>query len=258
MIGRDEEQIDMVSRKRQRVEEDQGYTQGPLDETFGQHSAFPIEQDDDSDVMKYLTSVRQEAESDRCVYFVERKEEEATEDEIGEATMQAVEDIVVGEIELHEAIQWRDNLLHNFLSLKDELKTHISRINQAHNLLVDPLPQTAVAWRKLVFQNTPPTVDLLFNSVDHSTTIKLLIYCTHWLSINIPENLSKWIYMLFLRLENILDHSEVSIVRDLAKKAIKLREKENLTSISKYTMDMVISVVGIYYRQRDLLVYVQS
>lgn len=212
-------------------------TLGPLDEVFGQRSAFGLERDD-SDAMRYLASVRREAENDQCVHFVAaepRRRPVADEAPVAPP---------------HGALaQWQDRLVDSFLALKEELQTQLAR----HDSGPPPvLPQTAAAWRQHVFGGAAPTTAVVF-AMNHATAIKLLIYTTQWLSANTPDNVSRWIYMLFLRIDNLLDRSECAIVRDLAKKAARLRGSPNLTPMSRYTVDMVLCIVARYYRQLDLL-----
>ncbi|CAH2350402.1 hypothetical protein CLIB1423_01S09274 [[Candida] railenensis] len=241
-------------------EDEKTYTQGPLDEIFGQHPAFPLSTDVDiegEDVMKYLAEVRQEAEADRHVHFVERERSVKKEREL--ASQPEINEPRDDPSSAAARLAWKEDLMRAFLLLKEEVDTHKHRIEMVSSSKTYNLPETAASWRKYIFEkNTGPSIELLFNSVDHATAIKLLIYCTQWLSTNTPANLSKWIYMLFLRLDNLLDHSEFAIVRGLAKKAIKLREKPDLSSVSSYTIEMVIVIVGEYYRQRDLLIVLEK
>ncbi|CAK7891743.1 hypothetical protein CAAN1_01S06876 [[Candida] anglica] len=239
---------------------DKQYTQGPLDEIFGQHSAFPVELDGDeesNEVMQYLASVRNEAELDTPVHFVKRSKEKTKDDTIVKQSNEQNSTIDYNTTStIPDEINWQENLLSTFLSLKEEVQIQTILPNSATS---QPLPSSASAWRELIFTSKePPTVRFFFTELDHSTTIKLLIYSTQWLSTNTPSMLSRWIYMLFLRLDNLLDHNECAIVRSLAQKAIKLRTKPNLSPISRYTIDMIITIVGKYYHQKDLLEIFQT
>lgn len=63
------------NEKRHCKSEPAAYTQGPLDEKFGQHRAFPLDGShvgEDASVYAYLASVRKEAEADLPVHFVDR------------------------------------------------------------------------------------------------------------------------------------------------------------------------------------------
>lgn len=72
------------------------------------------------------------------------------------------------------------------------------------------------------------------------------------------ETFGQWIWKLFLKLDNLLEASECSILRELAKTAMKLKSKldESSTvenSIARFTFDMIVVIVGTYYGQSDLL-----
>ena len=66
---------------------------------------------------------------------------------------------------------------------------------------------------------------------------------------------SRWIWIALIRIDNLLDPNECSVIRDLAKKASKLSSKDvdNATPASKYTINMILVLVRNYYGQRDLL-----
>lgn len=259
------------------------HTAGPLDETFGQHAAFPIITTDLEEnghdkyttfqVNNYLHKVRQEAENDKCFHYTDRDKQDIKhthEMEIDEKLSS-----------VHIDKKWSQQLMSKFLSLKQIIKqeTSICQNSKASHFDNMIIPQSASAWRTFILQNLPPSVEFFYAKLDHPTIIKLIIYFTKWLSINTPESLSKWIFIVFLRLDNLLDYTETSIVRDLGKKARKLADKihnneqeerdteddtnkdyvENLanrtpSSIAMYTIDMVLVIVGEYYGQKDLLI----
>lgn len=86
------------------------------------------------------------------------------------------------------------------------------------------------------------------------------MYITRWLSITSRPTLSQWIWKLFLRIDKVLDPNECSVIRDLGKKALTIKSKQlkdenkaTVDSISKYTTDMILVIVGNYYGQSDLL-----
>lgn len=161
--------------------------------------------------------------------------------------------------------------MEEFLRLKEDVEIYLQSLKvqpdqisenqpeaEANTEIPFDIPETATAWRQYIINNPPPSIKFFFLHLNRPTIIKLLIYVSKWLSANSNENLSKWIFLLFLRLDSLLDHIDCSIVRDLAKKAIKIKINTNpqdINDVSKYTIDMVIVIVGEYYRQRDLLVY---
>ncbi|CUM45119.1 uncharacterized protein AC631_00934 [Debaryomyces fabryi] len=261
------------------------FTQGPLDATFGQHAAFPLTQSHEitdpitDSVQSYLETVRREAEKDQCIYFANRDSQESTKNENVDEneTKNETKSLESNRKDPEVAITiienqiWKKELIEEFLHLKEavelyaqSLKLQPSHISEnvseveTYNEIPFDIPQTATAWRQYIMNNHPPPIKFFFIHLNRPTIIKLLIYVTKWLSANSNENLSKWIFLLFLRLDNLLDHIDCSIVRDLAKKAIKIKvntDPQDINDVSNYTIDMVIVIVGEYYRQRDLLVY---
>lgn len=251
------------------------FTHGPLDATFGQHAAFPLTQPDEAtdsltdSVQTYLESVRREAEKDQCIYYAHRSQSPPPEDDENETIDDGKES--AGAISLDNNQIWKTELMEEFLRLKEDVEMYLQLLKvqpgnnsenktetEANTKIPLNIPETATAWRHYIINNPPPSIKFFFLHLNRPTIIKLLIYATKWLSANSNENLSKWIFLLFLRLDNLLDHIDCSIVRDLAKKAIKIKMNTNpqdINDVSKYTIDMVIVIVGEYYRQRDLLVY---
>lgn len=252
------------------------FTQGPLDATFGQHAAFPVPQSDEStdpladSVQSYLESVRREAEKDQCIYYTHRSQNSPPDDNESDTIEDSKEESTVVIPPDNNEI-WKRELMAEFLRLKEEVEIYLQSLKvqpdhisedkpeaEANTEISFDIPETATAWRQYIINNPPPSIKFFFLHLNRPTIIKLLIYATKWLSANSNENLSKWIFLLFLRLDNLLDHIDCSIVRDLAKKAIKIKvntSPQDINDVSKYTIDMVIVIVGEYYRQRDLLVY---
>lgn len=232
-------------RKRQKLEEpeqpEQHYTQGPLDEAFGQHSAFPLDAAEDSEdpVYQYLKSVRQEAQADKPFHFVERASTTETKES-------AQTELIIPQEKVDEIMRAFDALKKD----KTEDLQSDSETEQHYDV-----PESAAVWRKKVFTEQPDPSFL--KSLEHTTIIKLIVYYTKWLLINMPEQLGLWIFTTFLRLDRDLDHREMAIVRDLGKKALKLREKlgdaNDVAPAVEHIIDMTLSIVAVHFRQRDLL-----
>lgn len=253
------------------------HTQGPLDSTFGQHAAFPMGVSDEytgeigDSVQSYMESVREEAEKDRSIYFVERPQTQpAEEHDDKESNHTKNDDEPEASSDQCKEINsaWKKELMDEFLSLKNEVEIYLQSLKllktqESHSTPIEQttslqytIPETANGWREYIINNPPPPIRYFFESLNRPTVIKLFIYAAKWLNANSNENLSKWIFLLFLRLDNLLDHIDSSIVRDLAKKALKIKnntQPQCINDISKYTIDMIILIVGEYYRQRDLL-----
>lgn len=116
------------------------------------------------------------------------------------------------------------------------------------------IPTSAAKWRELIFGTSPPPPKFFHEVLEHPTVIKLIVFYTKWLLATMPPTLQEWIFATFARLDNGLDHREAAIVRDLGRKAHKLRLKAVAANVPCHpTYDMVLAVVGEYYGQKDLL-----
>lgn len=308
------------------------YTQGPLDHVFGQHAAFPIQENAQDPVYEYLAGVRREAEC-TGVFFAPKKatarppeQERARAIPLGAAFIEGVVSQLVAEkaenglpeqeiqvsVESDESEQddeeqnELEDLEQNELddqdgeledqdeledqeqgpvqskdeSQGDQISRHESKSENAVSDLqkteqedLMQVPQSANAWRTLVFSSPPPKD--FFARLEHPTVIKLVVYFTRWLLPSMPASASEWLWQVFVRLDCGLVHTELAIVRDLGLKAKKLRlkhqeqkgsDQEGESKITtedcldvrenpgpSETIDRVLAVVGSYYGQRDLL-----
>lgn len=229
-----------TSRKRQKVEEPSfRYTQGPLDDEFGQHGAFPLNNIDSDDlVYRYLMSVREEARADRLFHFVERPKREINSESSQEEQIVPQEKV--------------DEFMGSFKVLKEAREIRLERSEFDYNCFI---PNSAAQWRKRVFTEQPDANFL--EILDHTTIVKLIVYYTKWLLMNMPDELGKWIFITFVRLDRDLEHKEMAIVRDLAKKATKVRAKldglADVSPVTQHIVDMILSIVAMHFGQRDLL-----
>lgn len=118
----------------------------------------------------------------------------------------------------------------------------------------EEIPGSAAKWREYVFGSSPPPLNYFHAVLDHPTIIKLVVYYTKWLLATMPPTVGEWIFATFVRLDNGLDYRELAIVRDLGRKAHKLRLKLVAANVPyNPTYDMILAIVGDYFGQRDLL-----
>lgn len=209
---------------------------------YGQTPALPISEEYGSEVTAYLLSVRQEALSGPPVTFVANRKE-VPSSELS-ANLMSVQHVQV-------CSGWSNKLLDDFMSIKNQLKD-VCHIPRNHHI-----PKTTADWRKYLLQE-PPEIGYFFTTLDRLSVFKLIAHITRWLSINSRPTLSQWVWKIFLRIDNTLDANECSTIRDLGKKAYKTKLKQvesdkDVDAISKYTVDMVLVIVGKYYGQLDLL-----
>lgn len=238
------------------------------DQVFGQYPALPVgidndEDEDSKDVMQYLRSVRREAEREHVVYFSDKRklednqvglqDDRSNQTENPQVHFEASKLLEVGQKDEAKFNLWQDNLLSKFLDLKQTLAQFNWQSMAVPNV---HLPETAVQWRKYILEHNPYPIQYFYTRIDRPTIFKLIVYFTKWLSVSTSSNLSKWIWTIFLRMDNLLDPNECSVLRDLGKKAVKLSTRltsDNSSEVSQYAIDMIIVIVGNYYGQRDLL-----
>ncbi|KAI5956800.1 hypothetical protein KGF54_000417 [Candida jiufengensis] len=190
----------------------------------------------DADVSNYLNSVRSEAKSLSIMYqdIVKIQDEE-------------VEMIPEDDELLNE---WSNGLYEKFISLKEKIKNYqieTSSYDKQYNL----------KWKES-FKQPPPDIDYFIYALNRKICFDILVFLTDWITLSTTATTSQWIWKIFLKLDNFIEANECSILRDLANKAILRKQQlleigKSANSTSKFTYDMIITIVGKYYGQTDLL-----
>ena len=213
---------------------------------YAQKQALPISTESGDPISEYLLAVRKESLAGPPVTFITNRPTSSIV-----PTPKSLPEIDRTQISEH----WSSELMIQFLILKEELL----KIQHSSPTANPYVPETTANWRKF-FLESPPEISYFFIVIDRQTVFRLLVYITRWLSITSRPTLSQWIWKLFLRIDNVLDANECSVIRDLGKKAriikskqLKDENKSTVDSISKYTTDMILILVGNYYGQWDLL-----
>uniref|UniRef100_A0A060T050 ARAD1C09988p n=1 Tax=Blastobotrys adeninivorans TaxID=409370 RepID=A0A060T050_BLAAD len=262
-----------------------GVTSGPVDVESGQRSAFPVANTNNDgavsgpplNVSDYLLAVRAEAQarpsfvaseqnfrshSDRILRSYDgdyinsspgsrpepRPEPRAASSESSEPDL--TRPVVISK-------QWHDQFVKQFTEVHGALADRVkyrSDLGPADGAI--ELPHTLSKWRQFIL--TPvnaPTLKIL-QQLDHMTVVKLLGYCRKWASARMDPNLGKWIYALLIKLPHVVTGEEVSILRQLAKKCLCIRNNphDELDPVTQYTLDMILCVVGDIYGQSDLII----
>ncbi|CDK25545.1 unnamed protein product [Kuraishia capsulata CBS 1993] len=227
------------------VVSDKGYVNGPLDPIFGQHRAFPINIDisdlDESrppaDVNSYLARVRMEAEKMDVVAFVPREDSPANviADPQEERLTEAQE----------EALRWHVEFMEGFVQRRSQFEEMV-RTNET---LVFDFPKTMKTWRTFMFNNDPSDEYAL--ALDTVTILKLINYSTKWLSKSINAHFANWVILLLVIVPDVLEANDISTLRTFAKKALRQRADE--LNEHEEVMRSIISAVGDFFGQRDLL-----
>lgn len=243
---------------------------GPLDEVTGQHQALPValtitrvEQIDwdeaYTNVDAYLGMVRVEAEASVAVAKQERVEKKRmVEQERGVEQERVVEQDTVVEQErvaspsvddpfpvAHSA--WHAEFIAEFQNAKHAW----GATSPSTTTPTAPLTATTASeWRKCLFTDPPEMAAVM--QMDHLTALRLIVYISKWLNRSTNAPLCRWSLALLLRIPETLEAGDISSLRQLGVKAVKLRGKE--TSIeARLAHACIISVVGEVFRQRDLL-----
>ncbi|SCU93324.1 LAME_0F03400g1_1 [Lachancea meyersii CBS 8951] len=172
--------------------------------------------------------------------------------------------------------EWACNLMSQ---LKTKRSNKIQNLNDLRHLIKTPapLPQNFNSWHNFITK-TQPTSVLLQRMKGEGEVLRLASYLIQWLG-DISKNknvekVSQWTLFVLLYLEKHVPAQDVSILRDLGKKArqCKLKGLTSPSNSSNYylqvprgllephikiepltAIDLVLTVVAFEYGQRDLV-----
>lgn len=111
-------------------------------------------------------------------------------------------------------------------------------------------PESFTAWRAYVMSHEPSLH--LVSNLDKELTLRLVVYSTRWLAASTPAQISNWIYSLLVRVPEVMDHSDVSVVRELGVRAKKFHDRDELPQDTRILCATILCIVGDFFNQRDL------
>ncbi|CAG8490725.1 11504_t:CDS:2 [Ambispora gerdemannii] len=94
----------------------------------------------------------------------------------------------------------------------------------------------------------------IISRLDQQTTLTLLSYHAKWLNITgITKEQSRWIFALFLRVDQLLMPDQISTLRELCRKCIEIRRSmRNQDDLELPSINIFITIVRRYFGQKDL------
>lgn len=237
-------------RKFQDQKESKIITSGPIDIETNQRGVFPelIELNDSSesddtlpfDGISYLKKVRSEAKHRPGIKAVQAPPT-MTVIHISKPTLSTKT------TEAYSYI-WEKEFLETFLALRISFNS----LHTTSKLI--SLPEDKAEWYRLILKTLHPPTTSMINCIDHSMALELLKWNTGWLSSTSPQQQMMWIFFLLIKIDTVMTSDELSILRELCKKCLILRNsKTTLPLYIQFSIDMVISIVGNLFGQKDLL-----
>ncbi|CAN6633230.1 hypothetical protein TRVA0_014S00496 [Trichomonascus vanleenenianus] len=149
-------------------------------------------------------------------------------------------------------IEWHNDFMKRFNRAREELaKYEAARAKDDSSGEPVEWPVTMSGWREFL-NKSKPTLSLLGKLDKTTATCTLPAYLCKWLSPHVSEALSEWVFAVFVKIPDTVLADEMSELRRMAKKAIRLRRQtDDITSL--YTIDMIVSIVAGFYYQYDLV-----
>lgn len=155
---------------------------------------------------------------------------------------------------------WQLEIFNDFMSLKEELyELYVYKdipITTPAKDWVKPMGTTA--WKKYIHSNLPPSMEIIFKRLDQPQILSLLALSRKMLNSKSNNNLCKWIHVLCLRLNDQLDSGDISVVRLLAQRCLRILQQQQeiedwtLESDVEFTCHFVILIVNKHFGQRDI------
>lgn len=149
---------------------------------------------------------------------------------------------------------WQDQIYSDFLDVKYEIDKQRDASNPTYDINATShwqKPKSLSSWRSHIYENPPPPINQL-RILTQGDCMKLITAMSRWLSPSVSENFCKWVLVVLLSLGDILDFQDMSMLRGLAKKALKILTWQVSTSI-EYIGNLIVLVIGYYHRQLDLI-----
>lgn len=255
-----------------------GKSTGYLDADSGQRTAFPTEKTSQQiehvplNPMDYISLVRREAAS--CPPFVWSSESKIAVPS-GRNALKPYEEESMSKspraMKTSTKLQhcnethmvhppyiidedWHVAFIENFCHIKEyALSMKVNGKCEDPGMII---PDTMAGWRVFMLDDSHSPSLKLVRSLSLGTTITLLGYYAKWLCPKISDSLTQWIYSLLVCLPVVLEGRDVAVLREIAKKSIKLRTNPSklVDTVTCYILDVIISVVAGYYRQSDLAI----
>ncbi|KTW30361.1 hypothetical protein T552_00834 [Pneumocystis carinii B80] len=223
---------------------------GPVDIETKQRGVFPelmelneSSESEDSlplDGVSYLKKVRIEAKNRPVIKAVEAPSNGTGRIQVSEPKISNKTD------EIYSSI-WEEKFLEKFIKLR-------KKFDLQENLEMKSLPEDKIEWRRLIMEEMKPPTILILKSINQCIALNLLKWNTEWISSNSHEQQIMWIFYLLVKIDKVMTSEELSILRELCKKCLFIRNtKKNLPLYIQSNIDMVISIVGNIFGQKDLL-----
>lgn len=236
-----------------------GYVQGPLDPIFGQRRAFPITIETSNvdlnkipeNVNEYLAQVRAEAGGIRSLKVNDAGYDTDINEDEDEYVFYKPPGLSENDNTFHdnELIIPISNLEKFIEQYKKQRKEYEDFRNNLHELDALELPKTAKEWKKFIWEVSCEK-EYVAQIIEEDEHIKLIVYLGKWLGITIDENYEQWIFSILAAIEEVLTSSEISVLRQLSKKARRQLEQ---TGDETGVHARILSIIGVFYKQRDLI-----
>jgi survival of motor neuron protein-interacting protein 1 len=232
-----------------------------VDEETEQRYAFPIESVPPSNgppqnVAEYMASVRKEALARPNIICshepLHREQSSITID--GQDNNSVDEHVEETGYKMETTgSPWHASIVENFANSRKQFLANQGSISE--KTLCEELPHTLSKWRVFMFSADHPPRASLIASLELPLVLRLLGYSQKWLSAKISQEFAAWIYCLLVRLPDVFTADELSVVRELAKKAklILSNPRQELDSTTSCILQVIVSVVGGVYGQTDLI-----
>lgn len=102
-------------------------------------------------------------------------------------------------------------------------------------------------WNIFCNENDPSAVA----SFTQPMILTLLQYHIEWLNNDMTQKRAQWIFALLVYLDPVMTAEHTSILRDLARKCIRLRDdQDQLDKVAEH--NLIITIVAKVYGQADL------
>ncbi|KAI9202865.1 survival motor neuron interacting protein 1-domain-containing protein [Polychytrium aggregatum] len=160
---------------------------------------------------------------------------------------------------------WIDQFIQDFSVLHAAIqKQYLHQRSKAKPAMRLPAIGDERGWKRMILgrsqvsERVDPLLSIL-NVLDQSKVVILLSHCHRWCQNSDFENVlqSQWMFALLLRLDPLLTSDQITVLRDVCRKCIKLRaeldpETTDPGASIVAALNIVISIISVFFGQKDL------
>lgn len=161
------------------------------------------------------------------------------------------------DVQLLPSKEWKEQMLEAYTKDRKTWADHIQEYEDGLNddeELTLPKMSDESAWEKFLNSEVEPSL-AVFSTLGHVAKMRLLLYHSRWIESKLSDRHYRWIYCLLANTLEGLSAEDMSILRALCRRCIRLRFGINPDDIDwdyLSNLNAIIAIITVFYNQHDL------